>query len=51
LTAYASINGEDFIFDEVPPPYQYYRFAIKSVWEGWTDFLIDELTFFGIYED
>lgn len=51
LTAYASINGEDFIFEEVPPAYQYYRFAIKSVWEGWTDFLIDELTFFGIYEN
>ena len=48
---YASVTGEDFIIENTAPAYRYYRVAIKSVWAGWTDFTIDEMTFFGIYED
>ncbi|WKK58800.1 DUF5000 domain-containing lipoprotein [Sphingobacterium sp. BN32] len=48
---YASVTGEDFIIENTAPAYRYYRVAIKSVWAGWPDFAIDEMTFFGIYED
>lgn len=50
-TTYASVTGEEFIIENTAPAFRYYRIAVKTVWAGWTDLAIDEMSFYGIYEN